>query len=332
MRSRVASTTMLAAALVVGAAWGASTVHYQRFPYRYGKQAYEYLRPTPSIDKDGPWSIGIYTGPSPFQLSAPSGIVNPVLTAADVTDIDARFVADPFMAIEGGRFYMFFEVLNRTTQQGDIGYAESNDGKKWEYKKIIVDEPFHLSYPYVFKWDDSYYMTPESHQDLSVRLYKATAFPGEWHYVKSILNGDHYTDPSIFRQNSMWWLLCSNTQNDALNLYYADSLLGTWVAHPMNPVVKLNRHISRPAGRVLVQDGHTYRFGQDDDPRYGIQVYAFEISELSKTSYKEKSASSSPVVTMTGSGWNGAGMHTVDAHLVNGVWMAAVDGQKTVRP
>jgi hypothetical protein len=41
------------------------------------------------------WSIGIQVGPSPFELTPITG--NPVLTAADVSGRDARFVADPFM-------------------------------------------------------------------------------------------------------------------------------------------------------------------------------------------------------------------------------------------
>jgi hypothetical protein len=36
------------------------------------------------------WSIGIYTGPSPFELRADVGIRNPVLTSADVSDVPAR--------------------------------------------------------------------------------------------------------------------------------------------------------------------------------------------------------------------------------------------------
>ena len=62
--------------------------------------------------------------------------------------------------------------------------------------------------------------------------------------------------------------------------------MGDWVSQPMNPIVKLNKNISRPDGRGLIHDGHLCRFIQDDAPRYGIQVFAFEIIELSKTTYK----------------------------------------------
>ncbi|MCA9422566.1 MAG: hypothetical protein KC592_16220, partial [Nitrospira sp.] len=90
---------------------------------------------------------------------------------------------------------MFFEVLKRANFHGGIRYAKSENGKKWEYKKIIIDEPFHLPYPYMFKWEGSYCRIPESREDLSIRLYRAMSFPGEWQFVKSTINGEHCVDP-----------------------------------------------------------------------------------------------------------------------------------------
>ena len=92
------------------------------------------------------WSIAIYTGISPFDLQpAP-----PVLTKADITDIPAAFVADPFMLRRDHTWYMFFEVMNIETRLGEIGVATSNDALNWTYDRIVLREPFHLSYPHVF--------------------------------------------------------------------------------------------------------------------------------------------------------------------------------------
>lgn len=282
--------------------------------------------PVQTASTYGPYSIGIYSGSSPFELRQPEDISNPILTGRDVTDIDATFVADPFMIVEKDRYYMFFEVLNRANKQGDIGYAESLDGKKWEYKKIIIDEPFHLSFPYVFKWEGSYYLIPESNKDLSIRLYQATSFPGKWQFVKNLINNHQYVDPAIFRHKDKWWLFCSESTNDTLHLYYASDLLGNWTPHSKNPIVKSNKHIARPGGRVFTYNDHLYRLTQDDEPTYGIQVFALEITDLSETSYEERLVKN-PIVAMSGSGWNAGGMHTVDPHFVQDRWMAAVDGR-----
>ncbi len=53
------------------------------------------------ISKESHWSIGIFTGDSPYNLSSPANIDNPVLTAGHVTDVYANFIADPFMIQNG---------------------------------------------------------------------------------------------------------------------------------------------------------------------------------------------------------------------------------------
>ena len=44
-----------------------------------------------------------------------------------------------------------------------------------EYSKIVLDEPFHLSYPYVFEWDGGLYDS-ESATARHLRLYRAVDF------------------------------------------------------------------------------------------------------------------------------------------------------------
>ena len=48
------------------------------------------------------WSVGVYSGEKPFTFQQPDNVRNPVLTVLDVTDVNARFLADPFMVREGG--------------------------------------------------------------------------------------------------------------------------------------------------------------------------------------------------------------------------------------
>src|SRR5687767_12269213 len=137
-----------------------------------GRIQFRDSRPARPAANDLMWSIGIYTGDSPFQLRAPANHVNPVLRNTDVTDVRAEFVADPFMLQKDERWYMFFEVLNHETQLGVIAVATSDDGFKWTYEQVVLSEAFHLSYPYVFEWKGDYYMTPETLGATAVCLYK----------------------------------------------------------------------------------------------------------------------------------------------------------------
>lgn len=279
------------------------------------------------LRKEQRWSIGIYVGESPFDLVSAENINNPVLTAEDITDVSADLVADPFMVRENYTWHMFFEVMNTHTNQGDIGLAISNDGFNWIYKQIILDEPFHLFYPYVFKWKNEYYMVPESYQANSIRLYKAVDFPTQWSFVGTLLDGRDYVDPSIFHFNDTWWLFTTSTTSDILRLYYADKLMGPWTEHPQSPIIIGDANIARPGGRVLLFDDQIVRYTQDDIPTYGNQVLVFEITKLTTTSYEEKEVSGNPILKASGTDWNTNGMHHIDPHQIGeNEWVASVDG------
>jgi hypothetical protein len=273
------------------------------------------------------WSIGIYTGQSLFALSSPAQIPNPVLRHTDVIDVPARFVADPFF-IRVNPWFVFFEVLRHDTNLGEIGLATSDDGFVWTYKQIVLREDFHLSYPYVFKWQNTFYMIPETLGANGVCLYEAEEFPLRWSRKAKLIEGQ-YADPSIVRYNDLWWLFACSTpyRHDTLRLFFAEDLCGPWREHPQSPMIREDMRRARPAGRVLIDNGKLIRFAQDCLPRYGSRVRAFDILELTTTTYAEVENAASPVLQPSGSGWNALGMHHIDAYQQSdGTWLACVDG------
>jgi len=268
----------------------------------------------------GVWSISIYSGSSPFDLRPVSE--QPILSAANVTDVQAKIVADPFMVQAKNRiWYMFFEVYS---DHGDIGLASSGDCITWQYEGIVLDEPFHLSYPCVFQYEDAYYMIPEAGSSHEVRLYKASEFPSKWTLHQILLDGD-YADPTILRHRGIFYLFAS--QADDLTLHWARELTGPWVLHPASPIVKDNKRTSRQAGRLIEFNGRVVRFAQDGTESYGKQVIALEIVELSPSSFSEREMGHNPVLTASGWGWNKDGMHHIDSHRAATHWWACVDGR-----
>lgn len=284
--------------------------------------------PTPAYPEI--WSIGIYKGVSPLRLQPSSDVPNPVMTRDHVTDVQAVFVADPFMIRVNQQWHMFFEVMNWRANKGEIGLATSEDGINWSYQQIVLAEPFHLSYPHVFEWDGEYYMIPESFQAGGIRLYKARRFPGEWELVAELLSGSYFVDSSVFNHGGKWWLFTEaskDARHETLRLYYADVLTGPWTEHPMSPVVKGNGMRARPAGRISMIDNMIVRYAQGCYPAYGSSVRAFAVTELTTSAYADHEAYCGPILKATGSGWNALGMHHVDAHrLADGNWLACVDG------
>ncbi len=293
-----------------------------------GGRAVWVKRGIPFVSQKEQWTIGIYRSDSPFRFNKLQGWINPLFRAEDVSDVDAEFVADPFLVKEGETWNLFFEVYNNDTEQGDLAVATSKNTWIWQYEKVILDEPFHLSYPYVFKADGDYYLIPESFEDNSVRLYKADSFPTNWSYVETLIDGRDYVDNSIIYYSGKWWLFSSVTSNDMLYLHYADSLTGPWKEHPQSPLVEQDVHKSRPSGRLLIYDGRLFRFTMDIDPPVGThQVMAYEITEITPASYSEKLAQAAPILKASGSGWNGQAMHQLDpVQLDENSWVASVDG------
>jgi hypothetical protein len=276
------------------------------------------------------WSVGIHAGPSPLALRPTSP--GPVLTGASVTDLRARFVADPFLLRAGGSWFMFFEVMpaRPAPQRGAIGLATSPDGLRWSYQRIVLAEPHHLSYPCVLEWDSDLYMVPESSAAGAVRLYRADPFPHRWRPVAELLRGPGLVDASPFRHGGRWWMLAADAagyRQDTLRLFGAAALTGPWREHPRSPVVRGDARLARPAGRVVSLEGRLLRFAQDCRRAYGAAVSAVEITRLDERDYREVEVEGNPVLAGSGDGWSRDGMHHLDpVRLDAGGWLACVDG------
>lgn len=271
------------------------------------------------------WAIHIVSGDSPVGPFVISG-EQPVLAPRTLSGVAG--LADPFMLYRDSTWTMFFEVVSAKTGQGDIGVAVSQNLEQWHYLGIVLDEPYHLSYPYVFEHEGCVYMTPESSEASCVRLYRATRFPDRWEKVADLLKGHPFVDPSLAYYSGRWWLWVSTPDNGYLFLYWSERLEGPYHFHPANPIVIADRTSARPGGRVVAWQGKLVRFAQVDEPYYGFAVRAFIVEELTETSYRER-----PIETLVvqpgDQVWNARGMHTVDPHPVGaGRWMAAVDGQR----
>lgn len=315
MRLAVVLVLVTAVCLATGAAWRSLERHRRRAERR--------RRET--------WSIAVYEGAVPWALSPAAGVCNPVLTARDVSDLSARFVADPFAVHVAGLFHLFFEVMPLEGGRGVIAHATSADLARWAYDAVVLREPFHLSYPYVFSHDDAVYMVPECAESGGVRLYRAVSFPREWSYVATLIT-DHrrkppLLEPSLVQHGGRWYLFTYARGSASLHLYSADELMGPWAEHPMSPVMAQNNHFARPAGRVIPFESDLIRFAQDGWPAYGSRVWAFRITTLSASAYAEEPLSEAPVVQAGPERWHRAGMHTVDAwRRPGGAWNAVVDG------
>jgi len=283
------------------------------------------------LKRDQVWSLGLYEGPSPFTLQPAAGVRQPILSRRDVTDVPASFLGDPFVLRVESVTHLFCEVFNWQTGLGEIACASSHDERQWTYDRIVLREPFHLSYPQVFVADGNYYLIPESHQAQAVRLYEAVEFPHRWRFVANLLHGQAFMDPTILFHGGRWWLFVETDaahRCDTLRLYSSPELHGPWQEHPRSPVIAGDSHSARPAGRILRYNDGLFRMAQDCHDIYGQAVRVQAITRLTETEYAEQELETSPILQAGPPGaWNAAGMHHVDAwQLPCGTWRAVVDG------
>ena len=265
------------------------------------------------------YSIGLYKGDSIFNLTPIKN--NPILTKFDVTDVVASFVADPFIIKKDNKYYLFMEVKSKRKRDiGEIGLAIGDNLETLKYQKIIIQEDFHLSYPYIFEYKNEFFMFLESGENKDLRLYKAKNFPFEWELHKTFLEGKRLADPTLIYLDK-FYLFVTNMDNNSLDIYTSTNLetLNFHSSHYKNDTSK-----NRNGGRIFIDNEKIYRFVQNCKNYYGEKVDMYEITKLNNNEFEEKFIKT--ILSPSKSGWNAKQMHNIDILKENNKYYAIVDG------
>ena len=250
---------------------------------------------------------------------------NPRFTAADIPDSRVTSVADPFLVEQNGHWFLFFEMFDLETQRGEIGLAQSEDALHWTYSGPVLKEPFHLSYPFVCKDGDDYYMVPESRAVREVRLYRAVKFPMEWALDRVLFCG-RYVDTSIIAFKGKWWAFATRHPY-TMEIWYSDELSGPWKPHALNPICFFDKSRARSGGRPVVLGNKVLRFVQDSRGGYGRSLRAYLVDVLDVDRFEEHPVEPDPLLSPMGSTWARNGMHHfAPVPTSTGKWFASVDG------
>ncbi|MDF2999970.1 MAG: hypothetical protein K0Q48_89 [Bacillota bacterium] len=109
--------------------------------------------------------------------------------------------ADPFPVEAGERTYVFFEAYDRMKRKGVIAYREIGV-KKPGGIHIILEEPFHLSYPCVYREKENWYLIPESREAGHIVKYRARHFPDLWEQDRILIDGIEAVDTTVLPAES----------------------------------------------------------------------------------------------------------------------------------
>ena len=200
--------------------------------------------------------------------------------------------ADPFVLEYAGKQFLFVERMNRWRRIGTIAVGTiSSDGTVSKFKDIIK-EPFHLSYPNVFEYDNNVWMIPESGNNRDIRLYKAVDFPYRWQFVKQLYRGANFVDTSFVTYLNDDTAIMNSYDWDAKSSFFFKFDLKKMIFDllPNNPFM-MNE---RCGGNGFESDGKIFRVLQDCSQQYGSRVLLrkvegmdFEQGRASDLSYSE---------------------------------------------
>jgi len=203
-----------------------------------------------------------------------------------------RFWADPFPVNFEGKYFIFFEEHLYQDNKARISVMEVSRLGPGDPVPVLKRD-YHLSYPFVFCWNEHYCMIPETAANKTIELYTCDSFPGEWKLEKILFEGVAARDATLFELDGVWWMfvaMADTDSSDELHLYYSSSPLGPWRPHNKNPV-KSDVRNSRPAGRLFYWNGDLYRPAQDSSQGYGYGMTINRIVRLTRDEFVEQEVS-----------------------------------------
>lgn len=241
------------------------------------------------------WQLETYKGSEGAEAgSTRSALIKPPPTA---------FWADPFLVSIKDRMWLLFEELPYSTNKGHISAIElDQDGVPKSAPQVVLSEPWHLAYPFIFQDQGKTYMIPDASKSRELILYECGDTPLVWQRRATLISGLRLADCTIARHDGRLWMFGTHGDDDAsmddtLHIYWADQLEGPWHPHNLNPV-KIDASCSRPAGTMWTQDGMLYRVVQNCSSTYGSATACMRVRVLNENAFEEE-----PVP-----GWGGSDM------------------------
>lgn len=178
-----------------------------------------------------------------------------------------KYWADPFLYSHNGIDYVFYELYDY--KKGCVAYSIINDDLTFSDPQIIIDEPYHISYPFIFEDNGEIYMVPESGDSLEVGLYKCIDFPNKWEKQPPLIYNISAGDNNIFKIDNKYWLFTTTQPNlkHYLTILTSENLHGPWKAVLYHEIKN-----SRSGGKIFYHNNNLIRTVQNASKGYGTGI------------------------------------------------------------
>jgi len=205
-----------------------------------------------------------------------------------------RFWADPHIIEMDDNYFIFVEEYIYQNSKGHIALIKMDKEGKYEYSGKILGKKYHLSYPFIFEFENNFYMIPETKTNKDIELYKCIDFPNKWEFYGKLMENIDAVDSTILHHNNKWWMFCGIKENegmsnsDELFLFYSDNPLSNkWESHINNPIISDVRQ-ARPAGKIFSVKNEIYRPSQNSSNYYGYGISINKIKKINEEKYEEE--------------------------------------------
>jgi len=200
-----------------------------------------------------------------------------------------RFFADPFLlSADEEKIEVLVEEFPYFQKKGIISLLTVNREYELIDKKIISDQPYHQSYPFILRDGDNIYVIPEASQSGNLYLYKYDRIK-QMLIDKRLLICEPLLDSTFFYFDSYWWLFATKNGKDSnrnLYLYYSESLNELFKPAIKQPIISdLNN--ARPGGCIINSGSDKYRIVQKCEQSYGEAIRICKVNQLCKDKYVE---------------------------------------------
>lgn len=206
-----------------------------------------------------------------------------------------EWYADPIPFFWNGEQYVFVEVYRKFRNKGVIGLCKVGKNGKLCRPEIILEEPFHLSFPHVFTVDGQAYMLPECSAAKQLRIYRMRGDIYHWDIYKVFENVGELVDSIVYRNKSgkLFFLCCmvneKNKHQTRLCQYEVQDF-----DDPQRMKLKINweqkeySYAARNGGNIINCDGQLYRIAQQSTEKvYGKAVIINKIFKLNEEALSE---------------------------------------------
>ena len=195
--------------------------------------------------------------------------------------------ADPFGIQEKDKYYIFFEEAKLREDFGTIKCLELDKNLNLIQIKKVLERPYHLSYPNVFRYNNKFYMVPETHKNKTIELYEAINFPFKWKLTKTLIKNIDAADPTFFIYKNEFYIF-ANVDNHLKNLtlFKSNDFLNSNFEKVFS-INRINSKTTRNGGQVIIKKNKIFRISQNCENGYGNFITILKVINLGGK-FKEK--------------------------------------------